>query len=299
MSRSTPDRVVVVEVAAEAPLVPVARDPHDHPVPVPALREELERRRLAAELVLRVVEVREVLDLGHREEAAHRRSERETEDRCLVEQGVEDACGAEARVQSARDAVDAALHRDVLAEQQGLRVTLEHRRESRVDRLRERHRLVGRERDGAGGRCDRRGRARRERLHHLLRRAHLRERRRLERLLAHAVSRRLVLRCELLAGAPSRRRRATAQSRGAGPARSPRESRAESGTRSPRPLRHGSGSGRCRGGALRASAPRGPSRRARARARAPTPGRCRRPARNGSWDVTAARPPPTLPERAR
>ena len=89
------DRVVVVEVPSEAPLVAVARDPDHHPVPVRALGEELERRRLAAKLVLGVVEVREVLDLGNREEPADRRPEREAEDRGLVEQRVEDPPGAE------------------------------------------------------------------------------------------------------------------------------------------------------------------------------------------------------------
>ena len=91
MSRSDADRVVVVEVAAEPLLVAVALDPHDHPVPVRALGEELERRRLAAQLVLGVVEVREVLDLGDRDEARDRRPERQAEDRRLVEQRVEHA----------------------------------------------------------------------------------------------------------------------------------------------------------------------------------------------------------------
>ena len=67
------DPVVVVEMAAEPLLVAVALDPHDHPVAVRALREELERRRLAAQLVLGVVEVCEVLDLGDRDEARDRR----------------------------------------------------------------------------------------------------------------------------------------------------------------------------------------------------------------------------------
>ena len=115
------DRVVVVEVAAEALLVAVPGDPHHHPVAVLPLREELQRRRLAAQLILGVVEVREVLDLRQRQEAADRGAEREPEDRRLVEQRVEHAAGAEARVQAAGDAVDAALHRHVLAEEERLR----------------------------------------------------------------------------------------------------------------------------------------------------------------------------------
>ena len=114
------DRVVVVEVPAEALLVAVARDPHHHPVAVLPLREELQRRRLAAQLILGVVEVGEVLDLRHRHEAAHRGAEREAEDRRLVEQRVEDAAGAEAGVEPTGDAVDAALRGDVLAEQEHL-----------------------------------------------------------------------------------------------------------------------------------------------------------------------------------
>jgi hypothetical protein len=58
------DRVVVVEVPAEPALVSVAGDPDHHSVPVRALREELQRRGLAAKLVLGVVEVREVLISG-------------------------------------------------------------------------------------------------------------------------------------------------------------------------------------------------------------------------------------------
>ena len=84
------DAVVVVEVTPEALLVPVALDPDDHPVAVRTPREELERRRLAAELILGVVEVREVLDLGDRDEPGDRGPEREPEDRRLVEQRVED-----------------------------------------------------------------------------------------------------------------------------------------------------------------------------------------------------------------
>jgi hypothetical protein len=58
------DRVVVVEVAAEALLVAEALDAHDHRVRELALGEEGERAGLAAQLVERVVEVGEVLDLG-------------------------------------------------------------------------------------------------------------------------------------------------------------------------------------------------------------------------------------------
>ena len=80
MSRSTADRVVVVEVAAEALLVGQPGDPHDHRVAERAAGEELQRRRLAAQLVLGVVQVGEVLDLRDRQQPADRRAEREAED---------------------------------------------------------------------------------------------------------------------------------------------------------------------------------------------------------------------------
>ena len=77
MSRSTRDRVVVVEVAAEALLVAVAGDAHDQRVAVLTLGEELQRRGLAPQLVLGVVEVGQVLDLRHREEARDPGAERQ------------------------------------------------------------------------------------------------------------------------------------------------------------------------------------------------------------------------------
>ena len=74
MSRSTATRVVVVEVAAEALLVGAARRsaPPSRCGTAP-LEKNAQRGRLAAELVLGVVQVGEVLDLGHRQEAGQRR----------------------------------------------------------------------------------------------------------------------------------------------------------------------------------------------------------------------------------
>src|SRR6266540_3649502 len=57
------DRVVVVEVAAEALLVAVAGDPDDNGVAVLDLREESQGGRLAADLIGGVVQVSQVLDL--------------------------------------------------------------------------------------------------------------------------------------------------------------------------------------------------------------------------------------------
>ena len=205
MSRKTPTRVVVVEVPAEATLVAVACDSEHHPVPVRALREELQRRRLPAELILRVVEVRQVLDLRDRQEATHRGAEREPEDRRLVEQRVEHATRAEARVESACHAVDTALHRDVLPEQQRVRVALEHGSQPGVDPLGKRERLVvGKVDTPRLLGHDSRG-ARRERRHDLLRGGHLRERGDLERQLSRLVAGGEVVVRELLAArAPGR-----------------------------------------------------------------------------------------------
>ena len=203
MSRSTPTASSLWKCPPKPALVAVAGDPDHHSVPVRPLREELQRRRLAAELVLGVVQVREVLDLRDRQEPAHRGAEREAEDRRLVEQRVEDATRAEARVQPACDPVDAALHGDVLAEEQSTRVVLEHGGETGVDPLRERQRLGTCERVREPPVRDHAGRARRERRHDLLGRRHLRERGDLERQLAHLVACRQVVVRELLTGRTS------------------------------------------------------------------------------------------------
>ena len=176
MSRKTPTASSLWKCPPKPALVAVACDPEHHPVPVRALREELQRRRLSAELILRVVEVRQVLDLRDRQEAAHRGAEREPEDRRLVEQRVEHATRPEASVKSARHAVDTALHRDVLPEQQRVRVALEQGSQPGVDPLSERERLAVGKVDTPRLLGHDRRRARRERGHDLLRGGHLRER---------------------------------------------------------------------------------------------------------------------------
>ena len=119
------DRVVVVEVSAEALLVAVSRDPHDHRVAVLPVGEELQRRALPADLVGGVVQVGEVLDLGDGQQSRHPGTERQPEDGLLVEQGVEHPRRPVAVEQSAGDAVDTALSRDVFAEDDGVRVAVE------------------------------------------------------------------------------------------------------------------------------------------------------------------------------
>ena len=140
MSRRTATRVVVVEVTAEPALVGEAGDPDHHAVLVLPVGEEPQGRGLAAQLVLGVVQVGQVLDLGDGHEAGERRPERHTQDGLLVEQGVEHPATAEPLPQTAGDAVDPALDRDVLAEDQRLGMGGHQVRESGVDRLRQRHR---------------------------------------------------------------------------------------------------------------------------------------------------------------
>ena len=127
-------------MAAEALLVAQARDAHHHGVAVLAVREELQASRLAAELVFGIVEVGEVLDLRHREQAGKAGAEAEPQDRLLVEQGVEDPADSEPPGQSPRHPVDASFAADVLAEDQQLRVGGQRIGETAVDRVRQRHR---------------------------------------------------------------------------------------------------------------------------------------------------------------
>ena len=133
------DRVVVVEVTAEATLVRESGDPDDHSVAVLTVGEEAQGGGLAAKLVLGVVQVREVLDLGHGHVPRQRRPERDPEDGLLIEQGVEDPVAAEALPQCAGDSVHPALDRNVLAEDQGLGVGGHQVHEGGVDGLGEGH----------------------------------------------------------------------------------------------------------------------------------------------------------------
>src|SRR6185503_2401486 len=83
--------------------------------------EELQARRLAAQLVEGVVEVGQVLDLGDREETDVRRPLRNAQDRGFVQESVEDATGPESALEAVGHVVDAALATDVLTEQDHLR----------------------------------------------------------------------------------------------------------------------------------------------------------------------------------
>ncbi len=130
-----PDRVVVVEVAAETLLVAVAGDPQHEGVAELAGREELLGSSLATYLVLSIVHVRQVLDLGHRQQAGQAAAQGDAENGLLVEQGVEHPAGPEPPLQALGHAVHATLAPDVLAEHAHAGVGLEQLAERVVDRL--------------------------------------------------------------------------------------------------------------------------------------------------------------------
>ena len=178
MSRSTRDRVVVVEVPAEALLVAEPGDAHDHRVGVRAVGEEAQARRLAAQLVLGVVQVGEVLDLRDRQQPADAETEAEAEDRLLVEQGVEHARRAEALRRPRVRPYTPPLRPTSSPNTSSLRAGRQRVGERGVDALRERQRagVLGQPlpcaasgpRGGAGRRSRSCRPARRERRHHLL-----------------------------------------------------------------------------------------------------------------------------------
>ena len=102
-----------------------------------------QRRRLAAQLVLGVVQVGEVLDLRDRQRPRQRRAERGAQDGLLVEQRVEDPAAAEPLTQPAGHAVHPALDGDVLTEDQRVRAVRQDVGEGRVDRLGQRQPAAG------------------------------------------------------------------------------------------------------------------------------------------------------------
>src|SRR6185437_4083062 len=114
------DRVVIVEVSAESLLVGKARDAKHHGIAVLALGEERERGGFAAYLVGGVVQIRQVLYLGHRQQAGQPGAQAEADDGLLVEQRVEYPAGAERGQQALGDPVDAALAGYILAEDDDL-----------------------------------------------------------------------------------------------------------------------------------------------------------------------------------
>src|SRR5215471_15896321 len=103
-------------MTAEALLVGEACDADNHGVPVLGAGEERERCGLAPDLVSRVVQVREVLDLGYRQHPGEAGAEREAEDGLLIQRRVEHPAGAEGALQPPRHPVDATLAADVLPE---------------------------------------------------------------------------------------------------------------------------------------------------------------------------------------
>ena len=295
------DGVVVVEVPAEPALVPVAGDPHDHPVPVPPLREELQRRRLAAQLILGVVEVREVLDLRDRQEPAH--ATRRGQGRGSTSR--RGACRRRAPPRTAR-AAHASRRRPLpsprrprrRAGRSGWRSSSGS--ESGVDRLRERHGRRVVEARRARLLRDRPGTPRRERRHDLLRGLHLRQ----------LLPPRARLRAAALAprGSRSRAPLPCGAGRGHEPARGAedRVSFVVGADRLRRPIRHLGVRARVAQVAHRPQVEhrglplaREPSRPARVTLRAPRRDRARPRSRSGSSVASAASPRPSRPASGR
>src|SRR3954451_18396873 len=166
-------------MAAEALLVAVGGDPHDHRVPVLAVREELQGGTFATDLVGRVVQVGQILDLGYREHPRDPGAEGEAENGLFVEDRVEHPEGSGLFEKAAGHTVYATLAGDVLAEDHGLGVLGEDVAQRRVDRSGEGERLsvlLRREPGDPGG--DGRGRlgnSTKYRLHHRLRAGELRQ----------------------------------------------------------------------------------------------------------------------------
>ncbi len=105
-----------MEVPAEALLVGQAGDPHHHRGLELPRREEARAAGLAPELIERVVQVGEVLDLRDRQHPGQPEPLGDAQDRGLVEQRVEHPRRPEGLLQAGRDAVDTTLLPDVLPE---------------------------------------------------------------------------------------------------------------------------------------------------------------------------------------
>src|SRR3546814_18926762 len=108
-------------MAAEALLVTEPRDADDHRVGILPVREEAERRRLAADLVLGIVDIGEELDLRPRQETVVRNADGEAQYGLFVQQGVDDAGRSAALVDLGGNVVNAALRPELLARYDQLR----------------------------------------------------------------------------------------------------------------------------------------------------------------------------------
>src|SRR5262249_2675977 len=127
------DAVVIVKVAAEAALISEAGNADDHRVAELALREKLQRAGLAADLVLGVVVIGQILKLGDRQEAEVGRADREAKDGRFVEESVENARGTESLVQACADVINAAALGNVFAEDECFGILFESFVEAAVD----------------------------------------------------------------------------------------------------------------------------------------------------------------------
>ena len=145
--------IVVVEMTAEAFLITEPGDAHDHRIGVLPVREKRQGRRFAAQLIFRIVQIGQELNLRDRHETIMAGADGEPENGLLVEQSVDHPVDAKARLQLLRHAIDAALAADILARQQNFRMFQHQIGQCPIDdaahRLRRTHRVeVGTE-DGA------------------------------------------------------------------------------------------------------------------------------------------------------
>ena len=131
-----------MKMATETALVAPTGDADDHRVAKLPARKELQRRGFAANLVLGVVVVGEVLNFRHRKKAQLRRADCHAENALLVEQRVEHAPAPGVSRELCRHAIHAAAFCDVLAEHEHLRVLGKHVVKAPVQQLGEMARLA-------------------------------------------------------------------------------------------------------------------------------------------------------------
>ena len=111
------ESVVVMEVATKSLLVGVASDTHHHRIAVRALREELQCRRFASQLVLGVVEVGQILDLCDGQHPQLAGADGDAHDGLFIEQRIEHAAALGTSAEIAGDAVDSTLVGNIFAEE--------------------------------------------------------------------------------------------------------------------------------------------------------------------------------------
>ena len=145
-------------MATEALLVAKPGNAHHHRVGELAVREEGQRRRLAAQLVFGIMQVGEELDFRDRDEAISGHPDRVAKDGLLIQQRVDHPVRAVALLQLLGHAVDAALAAHILPHQDDLGMLQHQVGQREVKDLGERLRAIHRLHVGAECRRPRLGR---------------------------------------------------------------------------------------------------------------------------------------------